>query len=42
MIVDALVSFGYPFQALMNMPFSELKEWLEIAMERVERQRDGA
>lgn len=42
MIVDALVSFGYPFESLIRMTFSELKEWLEVAIERVERNRDGA
>jgi hypothetical protein len=27
LIVDALVGFGYPFAALLDMTFSELMEW---------------
>lgn len=34
-MVDALVSFGYPFDSLRKMPFSELSEWLAVALERV-------
>ena len=37
MIVDVLVSFGYPFGSLMQMTFSELTEWLDVAIERINR-----
>lgn len=39
MIVDALVGFGYPFERLMKMTFSELRPWLEVAMERSKQQQ---
>ncbi len=37
MIVDALVGFGYPFGELRRMTFTELSEWLQVAIERVRR-----
>lgn len=33
MIIDTLVGFHYPYSELIDMPFSELKEWLEVATE---------
>lgn len=43
MIVDALVGFGYPFGDLRRMTFTELAEWLDVAIERVTRsQNNGA
>lgn len=39
-IVDALVSFGYPFPSLIAMTFTELKEWLDVAVERVNRREE--
>jgi hypothetical protein len=33
-IVDALVGFGYPFERLLKMTFSELNPWLKVAIER--------
>lgn len=37
MIVDALVGFGYPFADLRRMTFTELQEWLEVAIPRFKR-----
>ena len=39
-IVDALVVLGYPFPDLVKMTFSELKPWLEVATERVNRREE--
>lgn len=34
MIVDALVAFGYPFGELRKMTYTELTEWLDVAIKR--------
>ena len=41
-MVDALVSLGYPFGDLREMTYSELTEWLDVAVERSKRNNDGA
>lgn len=35
MIVDALVAFGYPFSDLRKMTYTELADWLDVAVKRV-------
>jgi hypothetical protein len=35
------VGFGYPFPSLMAMTFTELTEWLEVAIERIKRQNNN-
>lgn len=41
-MVDALVTLGYPFGELRRMTYTELSEWLQVATERVNRNRSGA
>lgn len=33
-MVDALVSFGYSFEPLQKMTFSDLRDWLKVAIAR--------
>lgn len=41
-MVDALVAFGYPFGDIRRMTCTELRLWLDVATERVQRNNDGA
>ena len=34
MIVDALVALGYPFGDLRKMTYTELTDWLDVAVSR--------
>jgi hypothetical protein len=41
-MVDALVALGYPFSDLLKMTYSDLTDWLDVAVERSRRNNDGA
>lgn len=36
-IVDALMTLGYPFESVLDMTLTEIQEWHGVASERVAR-----